>query len=75
MFGIPDEKYGEVVCAWIIAKPGAEVSESGLRKFCRDQISHFKVPAHFSFVDEFTLTNSGKPQKFIMRERMMKMLG
>ncbi len=74
VFGIPDEKYGEVVCAWIIAKPGAEVSESDLREFCRDQISHFKVPAHFRFVDEFPLTISGKPQKFIMRERMVKML-
>ena len=75
IFGIPDEKYGEVVCAWVIAKPGVEVDESELREFCQEQISHFKIPAHFRFVEEFPMTITGKPQKFVMRDKMVEMLG
>ena len=75
IFGIPDEKYGEVVCAWVIAKPGVNVDESELREFCQDQISHFKIPAHFKFVEEFPMTITGKPQKFVMRDKMVQMLG
>ena len=75
IFGIPDEKYGEVVCAWVISKPGVVLDESELREFCQDQISHFKIPAHFRFVEEFPMTITGKPQKFVMRDKMVEILG
>ena len=74
IFGIPDDKYGEVVCAWVIAKPGVELDESELREFCQDQISYFKIPTHIRFVEEFPMTITGKPQKFVMRDKMVEML-
>ena len=75
IFGIPDEKFGEEVCAWVIAKPDTALSEQELRSYCHGQITHFKIPKHFSIVDEIPMTISGKPQKFVMREKMQKMLG
>jgi fatty-acyl-CoA synthase len=75
VFGIPDARYGEALCAWIITKPGQACSEDEIREFCRDQIAHYKVPAHIRFVDELPVTVTGKPQKFLMREAMMRELG
>ena len=74
VFGIPDEKLGEQVCAWVVPKPGTEVAEAELREAVKGQIAHFKVPAHFRVVDELPMTVTGKPQKFVMRERMIEML-
>ncbi len=74
VFGVPDAKYGEAVCAWVIVRPGTELSEEELRDHCRDRIAHFKVPKHFRFVDEMPMTITGKPQKFVMRNRMIKEL-
>ena len=71
VFGVPDEKYGEQVCAWIVLKPGEQASEDEIRDFCRDQIAHYKVPHYIRFRDELPMTVTGKPQKFIMREEMM----
>jgi fatty-acyl-CoA synthase len=71
VFGVPDEKYGEEICAWVILKEGATADEEELRAFCRGQIAHYKVPRTIRFVDEFPMTVTGKPQKFIMREQMI----
>ncbi|MNL64904.1 Short-chain-fatty-acid--CoA ligase [compost metagenome] len=70
MFGVPDQKYGEEVCAWIVLKPGASATEDEIRDFCRDQIAHYKIPRYIRFVDEMPMTITGKVQKFVMRERM-----
>ena len=75
VFGVPDAKYGEVVCAWVVLKPNAAVSESELRDFCKDQITHYKIPRHFRFVSELPMTVTGKAQKFVMRKAMMQELG
>ena len=74
VFGIPDERLGEVVCTWAVAKPGTELGGDELREFCEGRIAHFKVPAHFRVVDELPMTVTGKPQKFVMRDRMVEFL-
>ncbi|MDE4174634.1 AMP-binding protein [Phaeobacter sp. PT47_59] len=75
VFGIPDERFGEEVCAWAIAKPGMDLSEEELRAVLQGQIAHFKIPRHIRIVDELPMTITGKPQKFVMRARMIDMLG
>ena len=70
-FGVPDPKYGEEVCAWIVLKPGEQASEAEIKDFCREQIAHYKVPRYVRFVDEMPLTITGKVQKFVMRQRMV----
>jgi fatty-acyl-CoA synthase len=68
VIGVPDERYGEIVCAWIVPKPGAELSEQEVQEFCRGKIARFKVPRHVRFVEAFPMTVTGKIQKFKMRE-------
>ena len=75
VFGVPDERYGEEVCAFVIPRPGRALSEEDLREFCRGRIAHYKVPRHVRFVSEMPVTATGKPQKFRMRERMIEALG
>jgi fatty-acyl-CoA synthase len=70
VFGIPDARYGEAVCAWIKLRPGHVPGEDDIRAFCKDKIAHFKVPKHIRFVDAIPMTVTGKPQKFRMREAM-----
>ena len=69
--GLPDEKYGEEVCAWIRLEADAQMSEEELRDFCRGQIAHYKVPRYVRFVDAFPMTVTGKVQKFLIREQMV----
>ena len=71
VFGVPDEKYGEEICAWIVAKPGQSCTEEEIRDFCRDQIAHYKVPRYIRFVSDMPMTITGKVQKFVMREQML----
>ena len=71
VFGIPDRRYGEEVCAWIRLRPGVTATEEEIRGFCRDRITHFKIPRHVRFVDSFPMTVTGKVQKFIMRDMMV----
>jgi fatty-acyl-CoA synthase len=71
VFGVPDAKYGEELCAWIISKSGATLDEEGIRRFCQDRISHYKIPRHIRFVENFPSTVTGKVQKFAMREAMI----
>jgi fatty-acyl-CoA synthase len=68
VFGIPDARYGEVVCAW----PEEYCDAEAMRRFCAEQIAHYKVPQHIRFVSEFPMTVIGKIQKFVMRERMIE---
>lgn len=74
VFGIPDEKFGEEVCAWVVPKAGETLTEDELRAFCQGQIAHFKIPRHFRVVDGLPMTITGKPQKFVMRDQMVEML-
>jgi fatty-acyl-CoA synthase len=73
--GVPDAKYGEELCAWIIVKEGESVSEEEIRAFCRGQIAHFKIPRYIRFVEAFPMTITGKIQKYRMREIMAEELG
>ena len=70
VFGVPDAKYGEEICAWIVPKPGQTCTEDEVRDFCRDQIAHYKVPRHIRFVRDMPMTITGKVQKFVMRAQM-----
>ena len=73
--GVPDQKYGEVLCAWIILREGEAMSEDEVRSFCQGQIAHYKIPAYIRFTDNFPMTVTGKIQKFQIRERMKQELG
>ncbi|VTU37240.1 Long-chain-fatty-acid--CoA ligase [Variovorax sp. PBL-H6] len=73
--GLPDRKYGEELCAWIIPKPGQTLSADEVREFCKGQIAHYKVPRYIEFVKEFPMTVTGKIQKFKIREAMKAQLG
>ncbi|MEM9386343.1 MAG: AMP-binding protein [Pseudomonadota bacterium] len=70
VFGVPDDKYGEQVAAWIRLHDGEQCTEAELRDFCEKQIAYFKIPKYFQFVDEFPMTVTGKIQKFVMRQRL-----
>jgi fatty-acyl-CoA synthase len=72
VFGVPDAKFGEELCAWIVLRAGAAPDENAIRRFCQDRISHYKVPRYIRFVESFPSTVTGKVQKFAMREAMMK---
>jgi fatty-acyl-CoA synthase len=74
VFGVPDAKYGEELCAWVRLKAGQQATEDDIRSFCREQIAHFKIPRYIRFVHEFPMTVTGKIQKFLMRERMVQEL-
>lgn len=74
VFGVPDRRYGEVVCAWIKFKAGERCDAEAIRTFCREQIAHFKVPQHIRFVEEFPMTVTGKIQKYLMRQEMSREL-
>ena len=67
VFGVPDEKYGEEIVAWIVLKPGEAAADDDLREYCVGQISHYKIPHYWRFVDAFPMTVTGKAQKFRMR--------
>jgi fatty-acyl-CoA synthase len=75
VFGVPDEKYGEEVCAWVVLKPGHDATEDEIREFCKGQIAHYKVPRYVRFKEALPMTVTGKPQKFIMRDEMIRDLG
>lgn len=72
--GVPDVRYGEELCAWIIAKPGQDLSEDEVRDFCKGQIAHYKVPRYIRFVQAFPMTVTGKIQKFKIRDEMIELL-
>jgi len=75
VIGVPSERYGEEVMAWVKLREGASTSEEDLAGFCRGKIATYKIPRYWKFVDGFPMTVTGKIQKFKMRERAVDELG
>ena len=75
VIGVPDQKYGEEICAWIVPKPGVTLTADDVRAFCEARIARYKVPRYVKLVDAFPLTVTGKVQKYLMREQMKVELG
>jgi fatty-acyl-CoA synthase len=75
VIGVPDERYGEELMAWVVTRPGASLTTEDVREFCRGQIAHYKIPRYVKFVDSFPMTVTGKVQKFKMRETAIEELG
>ena len=75
VIGVPDDRFGEEVMAWVMPKPGESVSEEEIRDFCRGKIAQFKIPRYVKAVTEFPMTVTGKIQKFRMREMAVEELG
>jgi fatty-acyl-CoA synthase len=73
--GVPDERYGEELCAWVQLRAGSNLDEDDVREFCRARLAHFKVPRYVMFTDEFPMTVTGKVQKFKMRDDSIERLG
>jgi fatty-acyl-CoA synthase len=74
VIGVPDERYGEELMAWIIPRAGATVTEEEVKEFCQGQIAHYKIPRYVKLVDSFPMTVTGKVQKFKMRETAIEEL-
>ena len=68
--GVPDPKYGEELCAFVILKRGVRADAEEIRRFCRGEIAHYKIPRYVRFVDSFPTTVTGKVRKFVLRKRM-----
>ncbi|MDQ6942934.1 MAG: AMP-binding protein [Candidatus Eremiobacteraeota bacterium] len=75
VIGVPDERYGEELCAWVILNDGAEATEQQIKDSCKGQIAHYKIPRYVMFVDGWPMTVSGKVQKYKMRETSIEKLG
>ena len=73
--GVPDEKYGEELCAWIILRESTKATPEEIQDFCRSQISRHKIPRHIRFVESFPMTITGKVQEYLIREAMIAELG
>ena len=74
VFGIPDNKMGEEICAWIKLMSGEEMKEEDVKDYCKDRVAHFKIPRYITFVDSYPMTVTGKIQKFKMRDEMIERL-
>ncbi len=78
VIGVPDEKYGEELMAWVLPTAGETLTEDEMRAFCKGKIAHFKIPRYWKFVSsaqDFPMTVTGKVQKFKMREIAIEELG
>lgn len=75
VIGVPDDRFGEELCAWIRLRDGETASADEIRAFCQGQIAHYKIPRYIEFVDSFPMTITGKIQKFMMRQQMKEKLG
>ena len=75
VIGVPDEKYGEEIQAWIELREGETATEDEIRAYCKGKIAHYKIPRYIKFVTEYPMTITGKIQKFKMREAAIKELG
>ncbi|GAB5487496.1 MAG: AMP-binding protein [Parasphingorhabdus sp.] len=75
VFGVPDEKYGEQVAAWVQPRSGSELTPDQVQDYCQGQITHFKIPKFVKIVSDFPMTVTGKMQKFVMREQFAGELG
>jgi len=75
VFGVPDRRFGEELCAWVKVRAGETLTEADVRAFCEGQIARYKIPRYLRFVSDYPMTVTGKVQKFAMRQTMMKELG
>jgi fatty-acyl-CoA synthase len=75
VIGVPDEKYGEEIMAWVRLREGQAVTVEEIRDYCRGKIAHYKIPRYVRFVDAFPMTVTGKVQKFVMRDESVALLG
>lgn len=75
VLGVPDKFFGAELLAVVLPREGVQITEEELREYCTGQISRQKIPRYFQFVESYPLTGSGKVQKFVLRERAIKMLG
>ncbi|WP_420620640.1 AMP-binding protein [Candidatus Poriferisocius sp.] len=73
--GVPDARYGEEIMAWVQLRDGASLDAEDIKKFCRGQIAHYKIPRYIKFTDEFPMTITGKIQKYLMRKQSIEELG
>jgi fatty-acyl-CoA synthase len=73
--GVPDEKYGEELMAWVMVEPGQTLIEEEIKEYCRGKIAHYKIPRYVKFTTEFPMGVTGKIQKYKMRETSIKELG
>ena len=70
--GLPDERLGECVLAWIKLRNGTSATAGEIREFCRGKIAYFKIPQHIRFVDSFPMTANGKVQKYLIRQQEVR---
>jgi fatty-acyl-CoA synthase len=75
VFGVPDTRFGEELCAWIKLRSGETLTEDEVKAYCKDQIAHYKIPRYVRFVEEFPMTVTGKMQKYLMRATMTEEIG
>jgi len=73
--GVPDERFGEELCAFVVMRRGGSLTEDAVREYCRSRLAHYKVPRYVVFTDGFPMTVTGKVQKFKMREDAIARLG
>ncbi len=73
--GLPDKRFGEELCAWIVPRENETITEEEVRDFCKGQIAYYKIPRYIKFVDGFPMTVTGKIQKFLIRDQMKQELG
>jgi fatty-acyl-CoA synthase len=73
--GVPDDRFGEELCAAVRLAPGATVGVEEIREFCRGRIAHFKIPRYVIVVTEYPMTVTGKVQKYLLREQAIATLG
>src|SRR6202051_5418021 len=74
VLGVPDAFFGEELLAVVLPREGEEISEQDLRDFCKERISHQKIPRYIQFVTSYPMTASGKVQKFVLREQAIEAL-
>jgi fatty-acyl-CoA synthase len=75
VIGVPSERYGEEVMAWVKLRDGGTATSEDLTAYCRGKIATYKIPRYWKFVDGFPMTVTGKIQKFKMRETAVAELG
>ena len=75
VIGVPDDKYGEELMAWVRLKDGASLSSEQLREFASGKLAHYKIPRYVHIVDEFPMTVTGKVRKVQMRADAVEILG
>jgi fatty-acyl-CoA synthase len=75
VIGVPDKRFGEELCAWVMLREGATATPEEIKDFCRGQIAHYKIPRYVKFVNAFPMTVTGKVQKFAMRAQTITELG